>query len=216
MINISQKINLDWREKWMPDHLIGRDFTYSPDGKYVHIFISKNASGFIRGRFLEAGWQKKDKHVSKEHAIIVYRDPYDRWISGMAQYLYNLYKDSEPDLLKNESFVLHLFSSPIVDDHTEKQIYFLQDIDLNNSTFMLLGSNINPTLIKWFSENGYSAKILENDRGHDSRELPVKYGYKQELGQLMKDSLLRSKFDRAYADDIEFYKHLCGNNLFYK
>jgi len=218
-MNISQRLLLDWREKWLHNgHLIGRDFMYSPDGKFVHVLIPKNASGFVRGCFINAGWNESmanNKHIYKEHAIIVYRDPFDRWFSGMAQYLYNLY-GKQPKLLDDENLVKHLFAVPVVDDHTEKQIYYIQNIDLNNATFILLGKNINSTLANWFSSNGYNGKIGENARGHDSAEIPVKLSYKQRLHNLMKDDMLQTLFYKAYEDELNFYKYLQGNNLFYK
>ena len=42
-----------------------------------------------------------------------------------------------------------------VDDHTETQSYFLQNVDLKKCTFLLVNNNLTNTLKLWMGENNY-------------------------------------------------------------
>jgi hypothetical protein len=78
----------------MIDHLADRGFGYgsgiiSPDHNRFIINIPKNASSYVLDWTGKFGWNTAlaDHYSDLTEIIVVLRDPLQRWISGMAQYL---------------------------------------------------------------------------------------------------------------------------------
>lgn len=60
-----------------------------PDGKRFIVNIPKNASSYIHDWSKHQGWRTTNAHNEKSvrEMIVILRDPVDRWISGIAQYI---------------------------------------------------------------------------------------------------------------------------------
>lgn len=113
---------------------------------FVH--IPKNASSFIKGYLLSSGcFAYSDSLITADHYLIILRDPIERWISGIAQFM-----TAEP----NQQFTLHeLVEQVTVDDHTELQTYFLQYVDIDKCTFLKVNQNLRTNIKLWLTENNY-------------------------------------------------------------
>ena len=113
---------------------------------FVH--IPKNASSFVKGCLLSSGnFTNSDGLITADHYLVTLRDPIDRWISGIAQFM----NDES-----NQSATLHdLVDRVTIDDHTELQTYFLQGVDLDLCTFIQVDKNLRTNLSAWFKEQGY-------------------------------------------------------------
>ena len=98
------------------------------------------------------------------------RDPIDRWCSGITQYLYN----SKQDLSADE-----IFDKITFDDHTDLQTYFLQGVDLDKTTFMLVNNNLKANLNNWIYNRAYRTNVdiaIEyNASGDDDRRTTKEY-----------------------------------------
>jgi len=80
------------------EYLAARGFGYgfghvSPDRTRFLVAIPKNASSFLKNSTGLAGWtggNALDKNLQSDvnNMIVVLRDPLDRWISGIAQYIH--------------------------------------------------------------------------------------------------------------------------------
>jgi hypothetical protein len=79
-------------------HLVNRGFKYgfghvSPDRTKFLVSIPKNASSFIKNSTGVAGWVGGSAldpklQTSVNELVVVLRDPLDRWISGVSQYIH--------------------------------------------------------------------------------------------------------------------------------
>ena len=112
------------------------------------IHIPKNASSFVKGCLLSSGnFTHSDSLVTADRYLVTLRDPIDRWVSGIAQFM----NDEN-----NQSVTLHdLVDRVTIDDHTELQTYFLEEVDLDRCTFIQVDKNLRTNLSAWFKENDY-------------------------------------------------------------
>jgi hypothetical protein len=132
-------------EYWKNQHT-ARGF--SPGGMFVkdnlvYIPIPKNSSSYIGQLLLKNGWGIGNfltTDLTNKQLIILLRDPIDRWVSGMAEYLCSSLLTNgrtSDDIIKNWNSVVQdlIFDRIIFDDHTEKQVYFIQSIPMENCVF---------------------------------------------------------------------------------
>ena len=132
-------------EYWKNQHT-ARGFV--PGGMFVkdnlvYIPIPKNSSSYIGQLLLKNNWNIGNfltTDLTNKQLIILLRDPVDRWISGMAEYLCSsLLKNgrTSDDIIKNWNNIVQdlVFDRVIFDDHTEKQVYFIQSIPIENCVF---------------------------------------------------------------------------------
>ena len=91
------------------------------DKSITFVHIPKNASSFVKGWLLRSGnFTHSDSLVIADHYLITLRDPIERWVSGIAQFM---------NVESNQQLTLHeLVEQVTVDDHTELQTYFLQNV----------------------------------------------------------------------------------------
>lgn len=102
----------------------------------MYINIPKNASSWVKLVLGNQGWEFYNYHTDQldKHAMVVLRDPVDRWLSGIAEYMY-LYHRNIDTVHVPQSFFDLVFDRVAFDDHTESQVLFLQQINLDNCTF---------------------------------------------------------------------------------
>jgi hypothetical protein len=118
------------------------------DKSITFIHIPKNASSFIKGCLISSNsFTHSDSLVTADHYLITLRDPIERWISGVAQFMSDT---------NNQQVTLHkLIDRVAVDDHTELQTYFLEGVDLDRCTFIRVDKNLRTNLSAWFKKNNY-------------------------------------------------------------
>ena len=143
-------------DKWAHlGHILGECWT-DQDKSITFIHIPKNASSFVKGCLLNSGnFTYSDSLVTADHYLITLRDPIERWISGISQFM---------GIESNQQFTLHkLVERVTVDDHTELQTYFLQDVDIERCTFLKVDQNLRTNIKLWLGEYGY---------GHNCPDVP--------------------------------------------
>ena len=141
-------------DKWAHlGHTLGECWN-DPDKSITFIHIPKNASSFVKGCLLNSGnFTHSDSLVTADHYLITLRDPIDRWVSGIAQFM---------GIESNQQFTLHkLVDRVTIDDHTELQTYFLQDVDIDRCTFLKVNQNLRTNIKLWLDEYGYSHNGLD-------------------------------------------------------
>lgn len=131
-----------WTDK---GHILGECY-YCEHSNSTYIHIPKNASSYIKGCLLSLNdWNYSTKFVQNNQYLIVLRDPIDRWISGMAQLI-----QSDPITNWSEDLI---FNTITFDDHTEKQCYFLQYLDLvknlDKCVFFFVDDTLSSKFTKW-------------------------------------------------------------------
>ena len=135
----------------------------------THVHIPKNASSFIKGcLLLSQKFRHSDVLIKNDRYLVALRDPIERWISGISQYEFNSKDIKIP------------YEQITVDDHTEQQCYFLQDVDLDKCDFIMVNDNFRSNLQVWFDRYGYTIDIthlqqLNSSQNDGRRYLKQKY-----------------------------------------
>lgn len=107
-----------------------------------------------RGESREGNLQKR------RNFIIVLRNPVDRWVSGMTEYLHGLFMESHTVDEIMAAFDSTVFRGLVLDnmtfdDHTELQTYYLADIPLTeNIVYFKQDSRLDLKLTRFFQEKG--------------------------------------------------------------
>jgi nicotinamide riboside kinase len=159
-------IDFDFNKYWQRDDRFGPTAGFCLANhrpgveRFLYVVIPKNASSFVTDGLRNMGWssayyQEIYKPNRNQKVLVILRDPYQRWISGMVQYLSMYHGDTIKSITK-DIFEL-LVDKVVFDDHTELQSYYLNGIDTNDCVFLNAKDNIrgwlNKTLIEKFSEN---------------------------------------------------------------
>jgi len=169
---------------------------------YVH--IPKNASSFIKGVLIGSGgfWHHSETLINSNENLIMLRDPIDRWLSGITQYLHN----SKQDLSADE-----IFDKITFDDHTDLQTYFLQGVDLGHATFMFVDENLRANLANWIYDRGYRTNVdiaIEYNASSEDDRATTKNYYTKLLNQNPEFVLkLQQHFEEDYKliGKVKFY-----------
>lgn len=135
MIDISR-----WEHK---GHTFGQCVYNGSDGNMAYVNIPKNASVWTKNRLISLGWEEGNYYTDsnqshdfhKKTFIVALRDPVDRWCSGIAEY-FTIY---HPGVTINHLYPQMLdliFDRVTFDDHTEKQVCFIEGCDIKNCVFL--------------------------------------------------------------------------------
>jgi hypothetical protein len=131
----------DWN-----DHVYGMCYT-STSSDFMYINISKNASTWTNQLFQLSlnftlhNWVAENFFKTP---IIVLRDPVDRWCSGMAEYLVR-----NKIFSTDEVFLRQYLTKFTWDEHTEKQMSFLPNLNNTNSIYFYVDSNYEQNIKKF-------------------------------------------------------------------
>lgn len=122
------------------------------DKSITFVHIPKNASSFIKGCLLGTNkFTHSNSLITADKYLIALRDPIERWISGIAQFMLI---ESNKDLTLRD-----LINTVTFDDHTELQSYFLQDVDLNKCIFLRVDNNLRNNVGSWLFDNGFNTDV---------------------------------------------------------
>lgn len=170
---------------------------HSKDITFVH--IPKNASSFVKGCLINNGWQHSDTLIKSDHYLVVLRDPLERWLSGMAEFMVN---SNQLDL---DTQII--FDTITFDDHTEQQLYFLQDVDYLNTTFLKFGNNLREDLNTFLIANGFANGItgIENINASDAVKQAIKNNLRQFMDMYPE---YRTKVQKHFAADYNLYENV--------
>jgi hypothetical protein len=139
-------------DKWAHlGHTLGECWN-DPTKNITFVNIPKNASSFIKGCLIGTNqFTHSSKLITANRYLIALREPIDRWVSGIAQFTNNPI---------NQHLTVHELVRQIkFDDHTERQTYFLQGVDLDRCEFIKVDNNLYTNLKQWLIENGYTINI---------------------------------------------------------
>jgi hypothetical protein len=205
----------------MLEHLVARGYHpgsgfLSPDGIF-YLNIPKNASTFLSNVLASNGWEPHtigdSQHLIKQ-AIVVVRDPVERWISGFATYcsswvLGDGYGSDHFVEDYNQLIERFIFDTLEFDDHTTPQTKFIDQLPvLMQTTFFKLDktvvNNISLYTHQNLNINNVDANISEEH--YDQRQ----------LSKFMRDQLtnrpdLIERINEHYANDfnlidsVQFY-----------
>ena len=180
----------------------------------VYIPIPKNSSSYIGQLLLKNGWDISNfltTDLTNKQLIILLRDPIDRWISGMAEYLCSSLLTNgrtSDDIIKNWNGVVQdlVFDQVIFDDHTEKQVYFIQSVPRENCVFFNSTKQPEQAVKQYLTIQGIDLNTdIELDRNQTQGNK-----YKESLVNFLRDQLaqnpsLTNKLMNTYREDYKLW-----------
>jgi hypothetical protein len=128
---------MQFYDHWQPrGHTFGTCMS-SPNTDLIYVNIPKCASSWTKPNLRDLGWEFYNyhtDHLKNKHAMVVLRDPLDRWLSGICEYFALYHPNFDPNDFNSITLDI-IFDHVTFDDHTEKQIYFLEGLDPKKCTF---------------------------------------------------------------------------------
>jgi hypothetical protein len=135
-----------WKHYWAnKGHIYGQCLTH-PESNYYFVNIPKNSSSWTKELLTKwCSWQSANYYntteiLDKKTALVVLRDPIDRWCSGISEYI-NLYHKNFDVNTVNDAMLDWIFDRVAFDDHTERQIMFVEDINYENTHWFWCDQN---------------------------------------------------------------------------
>ena len=189
-------------------HVFGECMS-EPGTDLMYINIPKNASSWTKLNLTDCGWEIYNYHTDNlyhKHAMVVLRDPVERWLSGIAEYLYLYHRNLDLAHISN-SFCDLIFDRVAFDDHTDLQVLFLQGIDLGNCTFFNCDldykKNFSDVLAHHGIQNSYDQCEYQHVTAHD----PDRKKFKDFFQKVMeKNSKYHDSIKLYFAKDYELIK----------
>lgn len=185
-------------------HVFGECMS-QPNTDLMYINIPKNASTWTKLILTDYAWEFYNYHTDQltKHAIVILRDPIDRWLSGIAEYMYLYHPNSDPALWQELIFERIAF-----DDHTESQVLFLQNIDVKNCTFFMCDINLKKNLLNFLNKHNSTVQTDQHVTADSAERLRFKNFFKQalELNSKYKQQV-KQYFEKDYTliNSVEFY-----------
>jgi len=205
-VKVDDKVTLDWNKLWSNrGHTIGEGML-SPDRNYFYLNIPKNSSSSIKTALTSLGWTYAALNdAPNAHIIVVMRDPMDRWISGMVEFLMmyhqgiidNVVEPNNYDfmpLLGDKLGMSLLFDRMTFDDHTERQAVFLQGINFSNCTWFMADKNFNDTFSIFLNSIGYANDFKDAKKENSSDD--IDYHKKRKLKEFITYVVARDNFKK--------------------
>ena len=177
----------------------------APDRKYFYLKIPKNASTFTNNVLADNQWEFWNIEDGMfTEAILILRDPVERWISGITTYinLWILYNDYNSDQFINDYNKLverFIFDTVIFDDHTMTQTFFINNIP-ENIIKHYVWANRNTLVDSISNISGHRLAVKENTFDNRKELTPGN----NQIAEFIKSKLtpgLLSKIQETYKED---------------
>ena len=125
----------------------------SPDRQQIYINIPKNASTWTNPHLRQQGWSLSNFHLqdlSQAKAIVALREPVERWFSGIAEYFWLYHRNLDLSQV-NQVFFDLVFDQIVFDDHTEKQVYFIDGFPLEQCVWFWVSPNYSAAIAQYLA-----------------------------------------------------------------
>jgi len=184
-----------------------------PSKKNFYLNIPKNASTYLSNTLLANGWHYHtlgDDSDKITHAMVVLKDPVDRWVSGIGTYISSWIlgpgygSDHFVENYNNLSERL-LFETLILDDHTTPQIAYIRQLeqllpDIPITYFKLdrhVVDNMSACISQPLTVTTVESNISEN---HYDQQVVVNFIKKR----ILADFTLKAKVVARFQEDYNF------------
>ena len=185
-----------------------------PDSELMYVHIPKNASSWTKPNLLDWNWEFYNYHTDNlyhKHAMVVLRDPIERWLSGIAEYMYLKHRNLDIAHLSNAFFNL-VFDRIAFDDHTDLQVLFLQNLNLSNCTFFWCDESYRENFSDFLNSNGMPNKYHSYNYQHVTNEEPIRSRFHKLFKQVLaNNSKYKQQLHWYFAKDykliesVQFY-----------
>lgn len=172
------RIDAGFLQQWQAKGHVYGECMSSRDTDLMYVHIPKNASSWTKPNFKDFGWEFYNYHddeLYNKTAIVVLRDPIERWISGIAEYF----------ALYHSDFIMHdleamdlIFDRVVFDDHTERQVNFIHGLDRDRCVFFNCDEYYREDLSVFLDEQGMPNRFHRYEPQHVSENDPVRKKFK--------------------------------------
>lgn len=194
-------------------HIFGECLSH-PDYDLMYVNIPKNASSWTKTNLLNWNWEFFNYHTDNlyhKHAIVVLRDPVERWLSGIAEYMYLYHRNLITSDLSTAFFDL-IFDRIAFDDHTEKQVLFLEKLDLENCTFFKCDSDYRELFSNFLRSKQKPNSYCQYEYQHVTEQDPERNHFRKTFkNAIEKNSKYYYKLQSFFEKDYQ----LLGSITFY-
>ena len=173
----------------------------------MYVYIPKNASSWTKPNLLDHGWQFYNYHADTLHkpALVVLRDPVDRWLSGIAEY-FTLY---HPNFVFSDRETVELiFDRVTFDDHTEQQVKFLTGLNTDCCTFIMCDTdykqNFSTFMIDYVGNNKYN----RYEHQHVSETSPERKRFKEIFSHYLANPKYLNSIKEHFAADYQLIEQV--------
>ena len=194
----------EWAHK---GHVYGECMSKGDIG-LMYVYIPKNASSWTKPNLLDHGWEFFNYHTDNlnKPALVVLRDPIERWLSGIAEYM-TLYQPNFR-LMFQETEEL-IFDRICFDDHTEKQVKFLHGLDTERCTFMWCDENYRHNFSNFIAEHYGTNKYARYEYQHVSEKDEQRRRFKILFQRLLdREPKYVRQLTEYYAEDYKLIEQV--------
>ena len=182
-----------FHQQWEPrGHTFGSCMTRY-DTSWMYVNIPKCASSWTKPNLLDQQFKFYNyhyDHLYHKHALIVLRDPLERWLSGICEY-FTLYHPAIDLDNAGRAFYELLLDQLTFDDHTEQQVYFIEGLDPKRCTFLMCDRDYSVFFAQWIRNQGIENKYQ-------------KYGYQHTT----EGDLVRTQFKNRFKEFLQVPKYV--------
>jgi hypothetical protein len=185
-------------------HTFGECMSKS-DSDLMYINIPKNASSWTKPNLFDFDWEIYNYHTDNLYhktAMIVLRDPVERWASGIAEYLYLYHRDWTDQAFTAELLDL-IFDKIAFDDHTEKQVYFIEGLDLSRCVFFWFDDNYRKNFSNFLIENQMPNRYWNYEKQHVSNNEPIRKKFKEIFVEALENSKYLHQIQQYFKQDYD-------------
>ena len=200
-----------WRNQYTARGFVPGGMFTNKDICYIP--IPKNSSSYVGKLMLANHWGVNNyltTDLSNKKVIVLLRDPVERWISGMAQYLCSTGYPADLTIEKWNSLTTTLvFDRLIFDDHTEKQVYFINIVPEENCVYFNGTHGVAEKLQKYLTGQGIDLNINIDITPSDDSQNKKLVKFLREL--ISQDDRFVLRIKDVYAEDyrlihrVKFY-----------
>lgn len=214
------------------NHPIGQSyclFEQNPDRCLIYVNIPKNASSWTKHHMPGALFNYLTKTFYTDPGLsfsqiprwpsgplavsylVILRDPIDRWITGLAQYL-NGWAPDHPLHINNIDWNM-VFDKVVFDSHTQPQCDFIQGIDHDHTFWLRCDQTLATNFAKVFEQfTGRSLTITTQDQDPDN-VFNVTRKNKPTVGEVFTTELQQNIVDKiktVLSQNPQYVDRLCA------
>lgn len=194
-----------FQDHWeLRGHVFGTCMSHA-NTDLIYINIPKNASSWTKPNLTELGWEFYnyiDDNLLHKHAIIVLRDPIERWLSGICEYFTLYHPDADLNNAGTAFWEL-LVDRVTFDDHTEKQIFFIDGVNLNNATFFYCNEFYRMYIQQFLRDHGFDNSYSHYKFKHTTEESDIRKKFKSYFEPLLQNEKYKNHIKKHFAKDYD-------------
>jgi len=191
-------------------HVFGECMSH-PSSDLMYVYIPKNASSWTKPNLKDWNWETYNYHTDNlynKQAIIVLRDPVERWLSGIAEYMF-LYHNQIDTAHLSKSFFDIIFDRVALDDHTEKQTLFLEGLSLSNCAFFWCNDNYRKYFSLFLQQHGMENRYFNYEYQHTTQSSLERQKFKNIFLQaLQNNSKYMKNLRRYFLEDYQLIESI--------